>query len=74
MLESRLENHPHREELIEEASGALFYGIPVNELSREDLLMMVGHLSREHKREQRWQDQGSELRGEIRRAIDRLGE
>jgi hypothetical protein len=47
----RIRNHPRREELVEKGNGALFYGVPVADLDREGLLMLIGKLGEEKERE-----------------------
>lgn len=39
-----IKNHSRREELIEKAKAGSFFGVPIKDLSKDDLLLMIGLL------------------------------
>ncbi len=47
-----IENHARREEYIESAKASLFFGVPVGDLTKDDLLMMIGLVGMEKIREE----------------------
>ena len=46
-----IKEHPRREEFIALSKQSTFYGVPIADLDKEDLLMMIGMLGREKARE-----------------------
>lgn len=54
--------HPQHAELKEYAKSCAFYGIPVVELSHEDLLLAYTHLVKSNQREETFQRSVADLR------------
>ena len=50
---SRLPTSASRDEWLEKSRGVLFFGVPVHELGREDLLAVVGYLMDQTERERK---------------------
>ncbi|KKN13913.1 hypothetical protein LCGC14_1001490 [marine sediment metagenome] len=47
-----------RKKFATAAGASSFYGVPVRELNREDLLCMIGWMAKQHERQQKqhWRD------------------
>ncbi len=63
----KIEGITDREGLLEAAHECSFYGIPVEELGREDLLLVIGFMSRQSARERDFHRKQSELMDAFRR-------
>jgi hypothetical protein len=63
-----LKNHPHREELIEKGKLSTFYGVPVADLDKEDLLMMVGKIGEDKARDDEFRRKSRDLERGFNRA------
>jgi len=63
-----LKNHPRREELIEKGRLSTFYGVPVADLDKEDLLMMIGKVGEDKGRDDEFRRKERELLGAFSKA------
>ena len=51
-MRRHIDRHIRRHELIKKGEQSSFYGTPVEEMNREDLLMMIGYLGEARAEEQ----------------------
>ncbi len=63
-----IQNHSRREELIEKGKAARFFGVAVGDLTKDDLLMMIGLMGVDKARDEELRRKEREIFGAFSRA------